>query len=130
MPLEKRAVSDDEDPDQKFSAFANRDNSDFKWQRARNVVGVLEIYSEPVLKTREELKPRYFKGREKIFDEALAAWEREDLKKDLINALESLPVETCCCGFMYDEDNTKKELVKLLQKHWAKKASKQLKPHG
>ena len=130
MPLERKQLVDQEDPEQKFTAFANRDNSDFKWQRARNVIGVLEIKSEPVLKPRDEMKPRLMKGRESLFEEALRAWDAEKLRHDLINALENLPVETCCCGFMKDNDSTKKEIVKLLKIHWVKKASKQLQPYG
>ena len=130
MPVEKKEIEDQEDPDQKFTAFANRDNSDFKWRRARNVLGVLEVYSEPILKPREQLKPRHAKGRETVFNEALNAWEKEELRKDLIDALENLPVETCCCGFMEDNDSTKKQLVKLLNDFWVKKASKKLQRHG
>ena len=130
MPLEKKEVKDQEDPEQKFTAFANRDNSDFKWQRARNVLGVLEVYSEPVLKPREEMKPRYLKGREKIFEEALGAWDKTKLQKDLVEALENLPVETACCGFLHDSDSTKKEIVKLLKNNWVKKANKKIQPHG
>lgn len=130
MPLEKKQLDDKEDPEQKFTAFANRDNSDFKWQRARNVVGVLEIYSEPVLKPREELKPRYMKGRETLMKEALVAWEKADLRKDLIDALDNLPVETCCCGLMHLHDSSKKEIVKLLKANWIKKANKKLQRYG
>lgn len=130
MPLEKKELDDSEDPDQKFSAFANRGNSDFKWQRARNVLGVLEICSEPILKPRDELRPRYLKGRETIFGEALKAWDKEKLRATLIAALENLPVETCCCGFIKDDDSTKKQLVKLLNDHWVKKASKKMQPYG
>lgn len=118
------------DPEHKFSAFANRDNCDFKWQRARNVLGVLEIASEPILKPRDGMKPRHNKGQEEIFKEALVVWEKEKLRTELITALETLPVETCCCGFFRDNEETKKELVKLLNDKWAKNANKKLSRQG
>jgi hypothetical protein len=121
-----------EDPEQVVSVFAlaNRDNSDFKWQRARNVVGVLEIVSEPVLKPRDPYIKRDFKGHEDMFKDALVAWEKEKLRAELITALEALPQETCCCGFFRDEEETKKELVKLLNDKWAKHANKKLIKQG
>ena len=130
MPLERKEIEDQDDPEQRFTAFANRDNSDFKWQRARNVLGVLEIVSEPTLKPREAMTPRYLKGRETLFEEALKAWEKEKLRQDLIHALENLPIETCCCGLMNDMENTKKEIVRLLKEHWVRKASKKLYSYG
>ncbi|KAG7337232.1 hypothetical protein IV203_036300 [Nitzschia inconspicua] len=44
------------------SIFANRDNSDFKWQRSKYVVGALEVKSEPVFDPREDMMPRYKAG--------------------------------------------------------------------
>lgn len=122
--------SENDQHKEKFSAFANRDNSDFKWQRARNVLGVLEIASEPILKPRDEMKPRHNKLRETVFKEALAAWEKEKLRNELVIALETLPVETCCCGLFRDHEETKKELVKLLNEKWTKIANKKLAQHG
>jgi hypothetical protein len=120
----------EEEPVEKFTAFANRDNSDFKWQRARNVLGVLEIASEPILKPRDLMKPRHNKGQEEMFKEALVVWEKEKLRPELITALETLPIETCCCGLFRDHEETKKELVKLLNDKWAKHANKKLARQG
>eukprot|EP00980_Cylindrotheca_fusiformis_P010624 scaffold2364_cov74-Cylindrotheca_fusiformis.AAC.1 len=121
-----------EEEEQKFTAFANRDNSDYKWKRARNVLGVLEIASEPILKPRDEFQPRpATKGRgEMIFQQALDIWEQERLRSELIVVLESLPVETCCCGLFRDHESTKKDFVKLLNDKWAKTANKKLSRHG
>ena len=118
------------EPEEEYSIFANRDNSAYKWQRARNVVGALEVVSEPVLKPSDDMVERYYKGREIPFKEALETWEMEDLKKEFISAVDNLPVETCCCGFLPDREETKKEFVPLLNEKWVKKANKKLAPKG
>lgn len=120
----------DEGPEEEYSIFANRDNSAYKWQRARNVVGALEVVSEPVLVPRDDMEERYYKGREKPFKEALETWEKEELKKDFISAVDNLPVETCCCGLLQDQEETKKEFVHLLNDKWVKKANKKLSSKG
>lgn len=120
----------DEGPEEEYSIFANRDNSAYKWQRARNVIGALEVVSEPVLIPGDDMEERYYKGREKPFKEALEAWEKEELKKDFIKAVDNLPVEMCCCGLLQDREETKKEFVHLLNDKWVKKANKKLSSKG
>ena len=116
--------------EEKWIAFANRNNSDYKWQRARNVVGALEVVSEPILRTSDVMEPRYFKGRETPFREALEVWEDENLKKGFIDAVDNLPIAMCCCGFMKDDEETKKAFVPLLNSKWVAKANKKLASKG
>lgn len=106
--------------------FSNRDTEAFKWQRARGVVGALEVKSEPNFKYREELIPHSVKGREKVFEDAHKAWEDLNLRQEFVEACDSLPRERCCCGLLRDHEGTKKEFVNLLNENWMKTANKKL----
>eukprot|EP00429_Kryptoperidinium_foliaceum_P056043 CAMPEP_0176088108 /NCGR_PEP_ID=MMETSP0120_2-20121206/44115_1 /TAXON_ID=160619 /ORGANISM="Kryptoperidinium foliaceum, Strain CCMP 1326" /LENGTH=268 /DNA_ID=CAMNT_0017421963 /DNA_START=6 /DNA_END=812 /DNA_ORIENTATION=- len=106
--------------------FANSQNSAIKWQRARGVVGALEVKSEPSFRVRDPLVPRLMKGKEKVFEEAVEAWEDLNLREDFIKACERLPAEKCCCGLVQDDDATKRRFVELLNEGWCKKANKKL----
>jgi hypothetical protein len=111
--------------------FANRGNSDFKWQRSKYVVGALEVKSEPLFNPREDMMPRYKEGMEDTFEEALQAWEDLKLRQSFIAACDVLPAEACCCGLMHDADASIKEYVKLLNEKWVKTvANKKLQPRG
>mmetsp|Transcript_7596 Transcript_7596/g.14042 ORF Transcript_7596/g.14042 Transcript_7596/m.14042 type:complete len:236 (-) Transcript_7596:148-855(-) len=116
--------------DREVSIFANRNNSDFKWQRAKYVVGALEVKSEPVFEPRDDMLPRYKEGVEKTFEDALQAWEDLNLKQSFIKACDGLPAEVCCCGMVNDEDASIKQYVKLLNEGWVKAANKALSPRG
>lgn len=113
-----------------FLNFSNRENCTYKWQRARNVVGALEVRSEPELKPEEHMEKRYYDGRENMFMEAIEQWEKEQLKKEFVTAVNSLPVATCCCGFVTDAETTKKELINMLNEGWAKRVNKKLSEKG
>lgn len=106
--------------------FASKDNTSYKWQRARGVIGALEIESEPILKVRENLVPHTIKGKGIIFQDAMEAWKTLKLREDLIKAVDKLPDEMCCCGLLVDEVATKRRFVKLLNDRWAKAANKKL----
>jgi hypothetical protein len=110
--------------------FATKDNTGYKWQRARGVVGALEVSCEPVLRLRDDMTPRYVAGREKTFQDALQAWEDMKLREAFIQACESLPAEVCCCGIMRDDETTIKEFVPLLNDTWCKVATKKLMKRG
>jgi hypothetical protein len=90
----------------------------------------LEVKSEPHLDIREELQPHLVKGREKVLHLAVKAWEDLKLRQDFIKAVKQLPTETCCCGFMSDDDATKRNYVELLNNDWCKRASKKLNQAG
>jgi len=113
--------------------FSNRDTVDFKWQRSsKNIVGALEVDSEPAFNPRRELKPRYKQGYEDKFHDALQAWQDLKLKQSFRHACaEELQTELCCCGFMEDPEATKKQYVKQLNDGWIKThANKQLGTRG
>lgn len=110
--------------------FATKQNSAIKWQRARGVIGALEVKSEPYLDIREELQPHLVKGNETIFHHAVKAWEDLKLRQDFIKTVKQLPTETCCCGFMSDDDATKRNYVELLNNSWCKQATKKLNQAG
>lgn len=112
------------------SVFASKSNSAFKWQRARGVIGALEVNSEPYLRVRDELDPHLVEGKEDIFHAAVQAWEDLKLGKDFIKAVENLPGEKCCCGFMSDAEASKRNYVYLLNEGWCKQASKKLNKAG
>ncbi|KAG7355999.1 hypothetical protein IV203_000685 [Nitzschia inconspicua] len=113
------------------SIFANRDNSDFKWQRSKHVVGALEVKSEPAFDPREDMMPRYKDGVQDTFEEALQAWEELKLQQSFIAACDVLPAEACCCGLVHDEDASIKEYIKLLNEKWVKTtANKMLQSRG
>lgn len=106
--------------------FATRENSAIKWQRARSVVGALEVHSEPFLRFRDDLIPHTVKGQDLAFQEALQAWDDLKLRNDFIKACEKLPAEMCCCGFLNDDDATKRRFVKLLNEGWIQQVNKKL----
>jgi hypothetical protein len=114
-------------PSRSGSIFiSDRDNCDFKWQRARGVVGALEVNCEPDFNYRDELIPRYTPNREGVFDVALSNWNQLKLRDSFVQACNSLPVSTCCCGFLNDSDGTIRDFVLLLNEGWVKSANKQL----
>jgi hypothetical protein len=134
-PPPRRALGKDTPPSTSDSSsstrlFATKDNTAYKWQRARGVVGALEVSCEPVLRLRDDLTPRYVAGREKTFHDALQAWEDLKLCEEFIQACESLPAEMCCCGIMRDNETTIKEFVPLLNDSWCKVATKKLMKRG
>jgi hypothetical protein len=112
--------------------FASRDTVDYKWQRSKNVVGALEVDSEPVFNPRTPLKPRYKDGYEDKFREALQAWDDLKLRPSFIKACDDeLQDEMCCCGLVLDPDATKKQYVRQLNDTWVKNvANKQLSTRG
>eukprot|EP00529_Nitzschia_sp_RCC80_P026915 CAMPEP_0113464668 /NCGR_PEP_ID=MMETSP0014_2-20120614/13322_1 /TAXON_ID=2857 /ORGANISM="Nitzschia sp." /LENGTH=281 /DNA_ID=CAMNT_0000356761 /DNA_START=93 /DNA_END=938 /DNA_ORIENTATION=- /assembly_acc=CAM_ASM_000159 len=113
--------------------FSNRDTVDFKWQRSsKNIVGALEVDSEPVFNPRRELQPRYKSGCEDKFHDALQAWQDLKLKQSFRQACdEELQTELCCCGFLEDPEATKKQYVKQLNDGWMKTcANKKLGTRG
>jgi hypothetical protein len=111
-------------------SFSNRDTETFKWQRARGVVGALEVNSEPLFKFKDDLVTRSMKGGEKVFEDALQAWEDLKLREEFIVACASFPEKTCCCGLLLNREGTKKEFVNLLNENWMKVANKKLLERG
>ena len=110
--------------------FANRHNSAVKWQRARDVIGALEVKSEPYLDVYDDMCPHLVKGKEEVFHNAVVAWEDLKLLQDFHKTVKSFPNEYCCCGLMSDEVATKRRYVEMLNDDWCKRASKKLNNAG
>ena len=108
----------------------NRQNSDYKWQRARGVVGALEVHSEPRFNPEADMEPRYVANRKDVFADALQSWNELNLRQSFIEACRRLPQELCCCGLVVDEDATIKRFVDRLNNGWCKKANKVLQDKG
>jgi hypothetical protein len=110
--------------------FANRLNSAVKWQRARDVIGALEVKSEPYLDVHDDMCPHLVKGKEEVFHDAVVAWEDLKLLQDFYKVVKRFPNEYCCCGLMRDDVATKRRYVELLNDDWCKKATKKLNDAG
>mmetsp|Transcript_34007 Transcript_34007/g.74577 ORF Transcript_34007/g.74577 Transcript_34007/m.74577 type:complete len:180 (-) Transcript_34007:97-636(-) len=124
-------------PKEKRWHASTRENSQDKWKidrkdtYQRGTVGALEVESEPSLDFCEPYKPLL--GSEvdaALWDRAQAAWKTEGLRKELIEASRAVPVNTCCCGLIPDEDQLIKDMVPYLNKHFVPRANEQLKKHG
>lgn len=110
---------------------STRDNSMYKWQADPFVVGALEVHSEPGLDAHREMKPlSVSEARDEAFAEARQAWKDEQLRKSFIDCCEQVPVETCCCGLITDDDRTIKNLVPYLNNVWVPEANTKLEKHG
>jgi len=117
-------------PADKIMHQSTRDNSNYKWLKG-NVVGALEVESEPELDYKEELTPHAGKSEDhEAWVRAQEAWDSLKLHASFVSACEAIPPETCLCGMVTDEENTKKNLVKELNTSWAKEASEKLAPYN
>uniref|UniRef100_A0A7S2Y4E9 Uncharacterized protein n=1 Tax=Entomoneis paludosa TaxID=265537 RepID=A0A7S2Y4E9_9STRA len=110
----------EEVPSTKANMISTRDNSDYKWQQARGVIGALEVSSEPDLDLDGDLLPRYVDGMEQEFDAALEIWNEEKLRKEFVKACKNVPMATFCCGMLPDQDEWIKNIHKSLTKGWVK----------
>ena len=114
----------------KGGLFNTRKNSDYKWQRARGVIGALEVKSDPRFQPKADLNKRKYPRREKAFTDALKLWDELKLRASFIEACEELPKEYCCCGLMISNDETVKESVKTLNGGWCPKVNERLLERG
>jgi hypothetical protein len=64
------------------------------------------------------------------FEECLKFWKELKLRKSFIEACESTPPITQCCGMVNDQDTTIKNWVTLLNAGWCKKVNEQIKDLG
>mmetsp|Transcript_23126 Transcript_23126/g.25954 ORF Transcript_23126/g.25954 Transcript_23126/m.25954 type:complete len:252 (-) Transcript_23126:267-1022(-) len=113
--------------------FVTKGTSELKWQRAKSVVGALEVKSEPHFQPKEDMKPLYRDGEEfkTQFEHALQAWEDLKLREKFIKACNDLPDTVCCCGLSQeDSSSTIKQYVTLLNDGWVKYANKKLVSRG
>jgi len=120
----------------KESFFVQKGSTELKWQRAKMVVGALEVKSEPFFQPKEDMKPLYKKGEKQElaktkFEDALQAWEDLKLRQKFIIACGDLPDTVCCCGLSQgDSSSTVKQYVTLLNDGWIRYANKKLVSRG
>jgi len=115
-------------PKAKKFMISTRDNSEYKWQDDPNVIGALEIPSEPVLNVRAaQYTSRPVAGKEELLDEALELWGEWKLKDEFVAAALAIPEEYCCCGLLMDPDETIRQIVPQLNKGWIHNVNERLK---
>lgn len=115
--------------------FMAKGSSDLKWQRAKMLVGALEVKSYPFLQPKEDTKPLYKHddgATKSKFEDALQAWQDLKLRKSFTKACANLPDSSCCCGLIAHSDNasTIKQYVTLLNEGWVKHANNKIKTRG
>ena len=102
--------------------MSTRENADFKWKQDETVIGALEI---PKLPNLDIHAPAYMEKPvptcKAEFTQALQIWKAVKGKQSFMQACDSIPPVTSCCGLIYNSDDTVKQLVPLLNKGWADK---------
>lgn len=121
-------------PNKQGSFFVSKGSLDMKWQRAKMVVGALEVKSDPFLQPKEDLKPLYKNDEGATaskFEDALQAWEDLNLRKSFTKACADLPEFVCCCGLSQSDDASMiKQYAALLNDGWVKHANSKIKTRG
>jgi len=105
-------------------------NSDFKWKVDRSVVGALEIETDPVVDLTAEMRLHDIPGCEAEFKEYFKVWKDLKLKDEFIQAYETLPPETVCCGVITNQDKTIRKNVHALNEGWIKSVNARLAVKG
>lgn len=117
-------------PEARCMRFSSRGNSDFKWRQDKNVIGALEIPSDPFFDYKGSTRDMIVTGRNEEYNECKALWNSLKLKRSFVKACEGIPPSMKCCGLVCDKDETIKDTVKLLNRGWIKPINKELKAHG
>ena len=110
--------------------YSTRGNSSFKWKEDKTVLGALEVKSEPVLDVKAKMKKLKIISSQSEFDKALSIWKERKLRKAFVEACDSIPPVTQCCGLVTDSDKTIANLANELNKGWIKKINGELKDQG
>ena len=129
MPIFGMKFEQEKVPKDKKFMISTRDNSGYKWH-AKQVVGALEVPSEPDLQLRLAYTQRTVDGKEELFQSYVKTWDRWGLREEFIQACENLPPETCCCGFVTDNDETIKRIAGSLNQGWIKSTNESLAKRG
>jgi hypothetical protein len=116
----------EEVPKDKKFMISTRENSVYRWNDGPHVIGALEVQSEPDFNPRDDLQNRSFPDREADFDKTQEVWDDMKLRDEFVAACEGIPKMTCCCGLIPDDDNTMKEVARVLTKGWIKSVNKRL----
>lgn len=117
-------------PKNKKYMISTRGNSAYKWQTDPSIIGALEVPSEPRLNLHDEYTAWGVEGKQDVFEEALHVWMERNLRDDFIRACENVPIETCCCGLLSDDDSTMKVLVPAVNNGWIKATNIKLAQSG
>ena len=119
-------LEQEEVPEGKKYMISTRENSEYKWQNDPHVIGALEVPSQPDLKVHDHYSSRCVNGKEEAFDDAMEVWEDWKLKEEFVKACDNVPVATCCCGLIQNDDKTIKNLVPSLNNGWIKATNQKL----
>jgi hypothetical protein len=117
---------EEEVPMGKHHMISTRENSVYKWQEGSNVIGALEVHSEPDFKPLDHLESMNAPGREDAFDKTQEVWDEMKLRDEFVTACEGIPKSTCCCGLIPDDDSTMEEVARVLTRGWIKSVNKRL----
>jgi hypothetical protein len=105
---------------------STRDNNEYRWQDSPQVIGALEVQSEPDFEPKEDLKSRCVPERENDFDGIQAVWIAMKLQDEFVQACEGIPMVTYCCGLIPDPDGSIKEFARVLERGWIKSVNRRL----
>jgi hypothetical protein len=130
MKLLGMSMESEKVPKGKQYMISTRENSEYKWQNERGIIGALEVPSQPGLNLQEEYIQRTIEGKKEAFAAALRVWEDWKLRDEFIRACENVPKETCCCGLVPDDDSTMKSMIPALNKGWMKAVNERLSKDG
>lgn len=114
----------------RYHRFSTRLNSEFKWQLDKSVVGALEVKSQPCFDPRAKMKEFDIIGMEAEFKECARIWKEFGMRKSFIEAVNSIPPETTCCGLIKNDGATVKKLVPLLNGGWVRGMNEKIKDRG
>ena len=115
---------------ERHNRFSTRLNSEFKWKLDKSVVGALEVKSLPNFDPTHRMKEADIVGKEKELQECIKFWKELGLRKSFIEAAESIPPETTCCGLIREDNATVKKLVPLLNEGWVNGINEKIKDRG
>lgn len=107
-----------------------RDNTEYKWCNTPDVIGCLEVPSEPNLDLRGEHVPRAVAKHQESFQQAIKAWEAMNLREEFLQACDGTAVSTCCFGFLPNDDATIRSLVPDLNRGWMRATNRRLLREG
>jgi hypothetical protein len=134
MTLPRDVIGDQEEvPHDKQYMPSTRDNSMYKWQKEKGVVGAYQVHSEPDFDIRAPLQPLEAIAAEttqEAFENAQNSWKREKLHSSLAAACETIPFETAWCGLIRNDAATIKKAVPQLNKEWVPRANDKLQSYG
>jgi hypothetical protein len=101
-----------------------------KWQTDSSVIGALQVPSDLDFEYRGKYSERHIRNKEDEFGECSRFWNERKLKRSFIEACDSIPPSTQCCGLMNDSKKTIQEAASLLNSGWVKAMNKNIRSDG